>query len=1133
MSFVLGVLGLSSAVMTPQLSTGHYSDSTGLTWLDAASVNDLSWRLTAAGARLQKQRTYQLRINSTNGDAVWDSGLVSSNQTLHVPIPLNLASDSRYTAAVTVNADATNSTSFATAIAGGLWESEGAEWISGAAGVASDQASQLRAEFPVPENIAHASLYYAAVGAGKVWLNGVDVAADEALGPWTTWSERILFKCKDVTLSLRNITKAAIGVWLGGGEYNSRWTHAWCGQNEGPCKGLQKGQGPPLALRLLLRATLTNGSQVTLLKSVAGPDGPGIWQAAPSPFVSADVFAGVHFDASRLQDGFSLPQFRPKAKWVAAVATVQPNKAVPIFGPMSPHIFAPTKIVSRVRPVSVRRAAALVPKGANPDSWIFSFATNEAGWAELDTSGLPANTSVTLLHAERMTLPNGTRCLVDCDGEVSAFPWYPYGGAVDTYTVRGKSEKLGATFSYHGFQFVALSGWPKGAAPPTLSTLSQVVVHAGVERTARLHFGDKTRLLNRVYDIVVRSLLSNLHSVESDCPTRERVGWTGDAQATAETAAVSLGMLPFWSKWMQDMQDAQCNGAGLHSDRWKPGCPGNGNGAPTDLGAVSSTVPFAKHVPPVDPTWPTSYAQITWLMYTHEGDVQLLKSRFDSIRRYVDYMPTVTQCSNCHAPTRGGGGAEGTTMAPGTTDLPWYYMNGDWMAYESQALELSQTGPILASYHYVKDVEILSKMAAVVGNATLAAHYKELAENKWAEFNAVYLRRRSPAPRPMPRCGVSTEMKKGGHPLILGCSDEAGGAAVIDGVKFAAFGTPQGTCSRPQDFRHDAQCDAPGVQEKVAQLCIGKASCELVPTLDLWDQDDPCKGVVKSLAVLVSCGSASGPAVASSTAPANTSKWSYATPGQIAQQTEQVVALGTPGVVPSNARREVEQSLLQMISGAGKLSVPPTANAINTGFVGNKYVFDVVTKINASLALELAMSTALPSYGYQVTHGATTVWESWDGADDAASHNHHFMGGIGAWLHTHVAGLSQGQGIGFSHPEVSPKIVEDVSLPCASGVWQTPRGEIAVSWSLEAATSMLSLNVSLPPNTRAKVIFPCSVGAGTIVESGTVLWKDGAFVPGAVGVVAAACGGDRHVAFTVDGGGDFVFGGGCSERPQR
>ena len=210
-------------------------------------------------------------------------------------------------------------------------------------------------------------------------------------------------------------------------------------------------------------------------------------------------------------------------------------------------------------------------------------------------------------------------------------------------------------------------------------------------------------------------------------------------------------------------------------------------------------------------------------------------------------------------------------------------------------------------------------------------------------------------------------------------------------------------------------------------------------------------------------------------------------------------------------------------------------------------MFPVLTAMGAhGLALELATSTALPSYGYQVANGGTTLWEDWSGVDDSSdgpgggggsgpSHNHHFMGGIGQWLHTDLAGLSQGSGVAYSHPEIWPKIVNHTTLPSASGVWQTPRGELATSWAYAQRSKLMTLNVSTPPNTVATVVFPCSVGGGgggdgggAITESGSAVWGPGGFKPGAA--VGVTSGGLRAglAAFTCDGGGSFVFRGTCA-----
>ena len=187
----------------------------------------------------------------------------------------------------------------------------------------------------------------------------------------------------------------------------------------------------------------------------------------------------------------------------------------------------------------------------------------------------------------------------------------------------------------------------------------------------------------------------------------------------------------------------------------------------------------------------------------------------------------------------------------------------------------------------------------------------------------------------------------------------------------------------------------------------------------------------------------------------------------------------------------------------------------------------------------MALSTRLPSFGYQVAQGATTLWEDWSGTADvsngggnAPSHNHHFMGGIGQWLHSDLVGLSQGSGVAFSHPEIWPKIVNHSHLTEASGVWQTPRGEIRVAWVYAPRNMSVSVAVSTPPNTVATVVFPC-VPRGTISDHGSAVWSHGKFQPGVPGVVGGATNGKSGLASTlvalqVSGGGFFTFSGACA-----
>ena len=501
-----------------------------LAWVDPAvdPAVRFSWQL-AGSARGAAQAKYQLQVAAAGSATapLWDSGMVTSNRTLHVPYggDTPLEPDRRYSWRVRV-ADGGGGTSawspwqsLATAVLPEHWEAGGAEWINGG----SAAKHQLRADFAVPPalhaELEHASLFYAGVGYSLAWLNGERVAPEEALGPWTTWQTRILHRCEDVTAMLRPGANA-LGVWLGGGQYDSTWTHAWF---KGP-----HGTSPPLGLRLLLRLTLKNGTSTVVARS-----SPQTWTASESPFTSDDVYKGVAFDARKLKDGFASPGYKPDSGWTPAAPV--PNASA-LFGAMSPHVFTPTRIVSKRHPVRMTTPA--------PGVYVYWFAENSVGWAQLNNVRLPAGTNLTLAHGEQLAHYEGGKlksaCLVGCEG---GRVWYAWGGAVDTYTMRGgpKPETYGALLSYHGFQFVELTGWPTDAPPPTLATISAQVVHADNKRIAQLSFpSGKADLLNKLHDNIVRSLLGNMHSVESDCPTRERVGWTGDSQATAETAVMNL-----------------------------------------------------------------------------------------------------------------------------------------------------------------------------------------------------------------------------------------------------------------------------------------------------------------------------------------------------------------------------------------------------------------------------------------------------------------------------------------------------------------------------------------------------------------------------------------------------------------
>jgi hypothetical protein len=126
------------------------------------------------------------------------------------------------------------------------------------------------------------------------------------------------------------------------------------------------------------------------------------------------------------------------------------------------------------------------------------------------------------------------------------------------------------------------------------------------------------------------------------------------AQATAESAFRLLDVSSYYTRWTTDMSDA--------------------TGAD---GSLSSTVPFAKHVPPVDPTWPSAYPQLVRLLHTYSADTRVVRQHLPTLKRYVDYVGRVKACPKCRAPT--------DTHTQTAGGLPQFYMNGDWMEARPQA----------------------------------------------------------------------------------------------------------------------------------------------------------------------------------------------------------------------------------------------------------------------------------------------------------------------------------------------------------------------------------------------------------------------------------------------------------------
>jgi alpha-L-rhamnosidase len=431
------------------------------------------------------------------------------------------------------------------------------------AGEEGHPAPYFRRAFVSPEGVVRATLRITAVGLVEPWLNGKRVG-DEVLAPgWTSYRHRLAVSTYDVTETVvvgENVLGAIIGEgWaLGRLGWEERRNH----YSDRP------------ALWAELRLEYAN--------HVATISSDESFRASTGAIRSSSIYDGELVDARMDPVGWNAAGF-DDSDWHSVETFDWPVDA--LVEPIAP----PIRRIEELVPVSIG-------KSANGGS-IVDFGQNISGWVRFTVKAAPGDT-LTVRHAE--TLTGGA---IDVETIRTA-------KATDIYIASGEgTETFEPRFTFHGFRYAEIDGWP---AELQTDDVRAIVVHSDMKRTGWLETSNE--LLNRLHSNAVWSMRDNFVGVPTDCPQRdERLGWTGDINAFAPTAAFLYDVRGVLGSWLRDLAVEQ-----------------------TEKGFVPWVVPDVLSTPS-SPTalWSDVAVSLPWALYREYGDSQVLADSYDSMTAFI------------------------------------------------------------------------------------------------------------------------------------------------------------------------------------------------------------------------------------------------------------------------------------------------------------------------------------------------------------------------------------------------------------------------------------------------------------------------------------------------------------------
>ncbi len=633
----------------------------------------LSWKLRPLDPALRglRQSAYRILVGSSaatlaqdKGD-LWDTGKVASAQTIQIEYGGKpLASNQEYfwkvqvwEAGGSVSSWSDNNSWMMGLLRSSDWK---AKWIAtdpdrDSADATAKNDSPLpifRHSFSLTKPIARAVAYVSGLGQYELRINGAKVSEDVMTPGWTAYRKTVFYNSYNVTSFLKTGENAA-GILVGNGMYNVPTT-------EGRYTKFTGSFGQPKVI-VQIEIRYADGTK----EVVAGDSS---WKQSPGPITFSSTYGGEDYDATKEQPGWDLPGFADE-NWRAAVEVSGPGGVL-----VSQKNF-PIRVMRVFKPIKQTAPA--------PGVLVYDLGQNFSGWPQITISGAAGQT-VKLIPGE----------LLDDAGRVtqrsSGGPMY------FSYTLRGNGDETWhSRFTYYGFRFVQVEGARSGEGRddrPVIKSLEGQFTHSSAPVAGK--FSSSNHLFDQIHELIDAAIRSNMQSVMTDCPHREKLGWLEETHLLGPSLMYNFDLSRLYEKIADDMRDSQ-----------------QADGLVPDI--APEYVVFEKGFRD-SPEWGSAAVLDPWLAYQFYGDREIVSRHYETMRRYVDYLSSR---------------AEGHIISYGLGD--WY----DIGPGEPGESKLTTRGVTATAIYYL-DLQVLQKAATLLSKEDDSQKYAALAGDVLKAFNS-------------------------------------------------------------------------------------------------------------------------------------------------------------------------------------------------------------------------------------------------------------------------------------------------------------------------------------------------------------------------------------------------------------